>query len=71
MDLNMLALFGGGSGRVRTLSEFRDLLAAAGFEMIAVIPTSGSVRLIESETSPYTAPPPSSSYDNNSATPPP
>ena len=47
MDLNMLALFGGGSGRVRTLSGFRDLLAAAGFEMIAVIPTSGSVSVIE------------------------
>jgi hypothetical protein len=47
MDLNMLALFRGGSGRVRTLSGFRDLLAAAGFEMIAVIPTSGSVSVIE------------------------
>ena len=47
MDLNMLALFGAGSGRVRTLSGFRDLLAAAGFEMIAVIPTSGSISVIE------------------------
>jgi len=47
MDLNMLALFGSGSGRVRTRSGFRDLLASAGLELTAVIPTSGSVSVIE------------------------
>ena len=46
-DLIMLSVNGTGGGRVRTRSEFRDLLAAAGFEMTAVIPTSGSVNVIE------------------------
>src|SRR5215469_18678177 len=46
-DLIMLSVNGTGGGRVRTSSEFRDLLAAAGFEMTAVIPTSGSVNVIE------------------------
>jgi len=47
MDVNMLSLFGGGSGRVRTSSAFRDLLAAAGFGLISVVPTRGSVSVIE------------------------
>jgi SAM-dependent methyltransferase len=46
-DLIMLSVNGTGGGRVRTRSEFRDLLAAAGFAMTAVIPTSGSVNVIE------------------------
>ena len=46
-DLIMLSVNGTGGGRVRTRSEFRDLLAAAGFEMTAVIRTSGSVNVIE------------------------
>jgi hypothetical protein len=49
MDMNMLSLFGGGSGRVRTSSGFRDLLAAAGFRLVAVVPTRGSVSVIEAE----------------------
>ena len=46
-DLIMLSMNGTGGGRVRTRSGFRDLLAATGFEMSAVIPTSGSVNVIE------------------------
>ena len=46
-DLIMLSVSGTGGGRVRTRSDFRDLLAAAGFEVTAVIPTSGSVNVIE------------------------
>lgn len=46
-DLIMLSVGGSGGGRVRTRSEFRDRLAAAGFVMTAVIPTSGSVNVIE------------------------
>jgi hypothetical protein len=47
VDLMLFAQSGSGGGRVRTRSDFRDLLAAAGFEMTAVIPTSGSVNVIE------------------------
>jgi len=46
-DLIMLTVQGSGSGHVRTRSEFHDLLKAAGFEMTAVIPTRGSVNVIE------------------------
>ena len=46
-DLIMLSVNGTGGGRVRTQSDFRDLLAAAGFELTAVIPTRGSVSVIE------------------------
>jgi len=46
-DLIMLSVNGSGGGRVRTRSEFQDLLAAAGFELTAVIPTRGSVSVIE------------------------
>jgi SAM-dependent methyltransferase len=46
-DLLMLSVNGTGGGRVRTRSEFSDLLAATGFEITAVIPTSGSVNVIE------------------------
>ena len=46
-DLIMLSINGSRHGRVRTRSGFGDLLAAAGFEMTAVIPTSGSVNVIE------------------------
>lgn len=47
VDLMLFAQSGSGGGRVRTRSGFRDLLAAAGFEMTAVIPTRGSVSVIE------------------------
>jgi SAM-dependent methyltransferase len=47
VDLALFAQSGSGGGRVRTRSGFRELLAAAGFEMTAVIPTSGSVSVIE------------------------
>ena len=46
-DLLMLSVLGSGNGRVRTRSEFQDLLSAAGFELTAIIPTSGSVNVIE------------------------
>ena len=46
-DLIMLGVNGTGGGRVRTRSDFRDLLDAVGFEMTAVIPTGGSVNVIE------------------------
>jgi len=45
----LFAQTGSGGGRVRTRSEFRDLLGAAGFEMIAVVPTRGSVSVIEAK----------------------
>jgi len=48
-DLIMLSVDGRGGGRVRTRSEFHDLLTAAGFEMTAVIPTRGSVSVIEAK----------------------
>jgi len=48
-DLIMLTVQGSGRGRVRTRSEFHDLLKAAGFEMTAVIPTRGSVSVIEAK----------------------
>jgi hypothetical protein len=43
----MLTVQGSRHGRVRTRSGFGDLLGGAGFEMTAVIPTSGSVNVIE------------------------
>jgi hypothetical protein len=46
-DLIMLSINGSRHGRVRTRSGFRDLLSAAGFEMTAIIPTRGSVSVIE------------------------
>jgi hypothetical protein len=46
-DLLMLSALGSRNGRVRTRSGFRDLLASAGLELTAVIPTSGSVSVIE------------------------
>jgi hypothetical protein len=49
MDLNMLSVFGGNSGRVRTRVEFADLLGSAGFELIAIIPTKGSISVIEAK----------------------
>jgi SAM-dependent methyltransferase len=48
-DLIMLTVQGSGRGGVRTRSEFQDLLKAAGFEMTAVIPTRGSVSVIEAK----------------------
>jgi SAM-dependent methyltransferase len=46
-DLIMLSVNGSGGGRVRTRSRFQDLLATAGFELTAVIPTRGSIDVIE------------------------
>ncbi len=46
-DLIMLSVNGSSRGRVRTRAEFHDLLTAAGFEMTAIIPTRGSVSVIE------------------------
>jgi hypothetical protein len=48
-DLMIFGIYGSGGARVRTKSGFRDLLAAAGFEMTAVIPTRGSVSVIEAK----------------------
>lgn len=44
MDLNMLVLL---TGRERTESEYRDLLAAGGFKMERVIPTHSPFSVIE------------------------
>lgn len=49
MDMNMLSIFGGNSGRVRTRAGFDELLGSAGFELTAVIPTKGSVSIIEAQ----------------------
>jgi hypothetical protein len=46
-DLIMLSVNGSGGGRVRTRSGFQALLASAGFELTAVIPTRGSIDVIE------------------------
>ena len=48
-DLLMLTIYGSGGGRVRTGAGFRDLLDAAGFEITAIIPTRGSVNVIEAK----------------------
>src|SRR3712207_3390690 len=40
MDLNMLVLFGG--GQQRTGEEYRQLLGAAGFDEVAVVPAEGT-----------------------------
>jgi SAM-dependent methyltransferase len=47
MDLVMLAAFGSRSGYVRTRSEFETLLDAAGFTVTTLVPTAGSVCVIE------------------------
>ena len=39
----------GSKARVRSLAAFRDLLSASGFEVSAVIPTRGSVTIIEAK----------------------
>ena len=44
MDLTMLLVH---SGRERTEDEFRRLLAAAGFDLVRIRPTSGAVSVIE------------------------
>jgi orsellinic acid C3-O-methyltransferase len=49
MDLSMLGIFGSGSGRARTESGFRDLLAAAEFELTTVTPTRSSVSVPEAK----------------------
>jgi O-methyltransferase domain len=46
-DLIMLSVFGSEGARVRTEAGFRDLLAAARFDLTAVIPTSGSISVIQ------------------------
>ena len=45
---NILSIYGS-KARVRTLAAFRDLLLASGFEVSAVIPTRGSVTVIEAK----------------------
>jgi orsellinic acid C2-O-methyltransferase len=40
LDLNMLVLFGG--GQERTAEEYRQLLVAAGFDEVAVLPEEGT-----------------------------
>lgn len=44
MDLNMLVMTG---GRERTESQYRELLAAAGFELIRIVPTPSPFCVIE------------------------
>ncbi|WP_394843561.1 acetylserotonin O-methyltransferase [Pendulispora brunnea] len=45
MDLEMLALTGG--GRERTADEFRKLFAGAGFELTRIVPTEAYISVIE------------------------
>jgi hypothetical protein len=47
-DMLILSIYGN-KARVRTLAAFRDLLLASGFEVSAVIPTRGSVTVIEAK----------------------
>ena len=47
-DMLILSI-SGSKARVRSLAAFRDLLSASGFEMSAVIPTRGSVTIIEAK----------------------
>lgn len=44
LDLHMLVLLG---GQERTESEYRSLLAAAGFELTRVIPTQSGASIVE------------------------
>ena len=44
LDLHMLALVG---GRQRTQSEYRDLLAEAGFQVTRVVPTAAGASIVE------------------------
>lgn len=46
MDLNMLAMTG---GRERTATEYRELLAAAGYQVTRIVPTQSFVSVIEAE----------------------
>ena len=50
LDLNMLVMTDG--GRERTVAEYRDLLARAGFRLTRVLPTSGPMSVIEAAPSP-------------------
>lgn len=45
LDVNMLVMCPG--GKERTADEYRDLLAAAGFRLTRIVPTSGLVSVIE------------------------
>jgi hypothetical protein len=45
IDLQMMAMFGG--ARERTSHEFSELLAEAGFRLVAVIPTKAAVSILE------------------------
>jgi hypothetical protein len=47
-DMLLLSISGSKSG-VRSLAAFRDLLSASGFEVSAVIPTRGSVTIVEAK----------------------
>jgi hypothetical protein len=46
IDLNMLVMTG---GKERTAREFEDLLAAAGFKLLQVIPTDQPTSIIEAQ----------------------
>jgi hypothetical protein len=47
LDMNMLALTDG--GRERTESEYRGLLARAGFELLRVTPSAAAIQVLEAE----------------------
>ena len=44
LDLEMLVCFG---GRERTEAEYRDLLHAAGFELLRIVPTLAPASIVE------------------------
>ena len=50
MDTTMLSVWGASGSRVRTAAEFRAVLAAGGFNLKNIIPTKGSVSILEGWT---------------------
>jgi hypothetical protein len=49
IDMAILSTNGAGGGRVRTADEFRTVLAAGGFSLTAIVPTTSSVSIIEAQ----------------------
>lgn len=52
IDLMILSTQGARGGRVRTANEFRHVLAAGGFSLSKIVPTSSSVSVIEAQPAP-------------------
>jgi hypothetical protein len=48
LDLNMLVMTEG--GRERTAEEYGQLLGAAGFQLERIVPTAGTISVVEART---------------------